>query len=170
MHRYSLFLLSAFVAVSIICCGCAGEQNQTENETAQQAEPSKEETNQLAIELWNDEVTWFETWDLIPGTTELHESHENPHGKFGSVFGNELAVATVEHGSKVMPEGAIIARENFNDRKELLRITVMLKRDGEWFWVVYSPDGVVELAGKLNKCMECHSKALNDKVYFWNYD
>jgi hypothetical protein len=115
-------------------------------------------------------VTWFETWDLIPGTTAYHESHDNPHGKFGSVYGNELAIATVEHGSTVMPEGSILVRENFNDRKELLRITVMQKKADEWFWVVYSPDGVVELAGRLNKCIECHNKAPNDSVFFWDND
>ena len=103
----------------------------------------------------------------MPGTEAMQTSEGNPHGMYGSVYGNALAVAAATGKAERMPEGSIIIRENYNKQEELLRITTMRKTNSEWFWTVYNPDGTVELAGDLQACIECHNESTRDMLFFW---
>jgi len=67
--------------------------------------------------------------------------------------------------------GAIEVKENYSPAKELKAITVMYKingynpKDGDWFWVKYTPDGKAEKFGKPKGCIGCHgTRAKNDFV------
>jgi hypothetical protein len=71
----------------------------------------------------------------------------------------------------MLPDGAIIVKENYSADKKLGALTVMYKvkgynpQAGDWFWVKYLPDGKVAVEGKVDACINCHASAkANDYV------
>ncbi|MFK5881286.1 MAG: hypothetical protein QM482_03645 [Sulfurospirillum sp.] len=107
-----------------------------------------------------------------------------PHGKVrevleGKIDGN-LIVLKRNYGGK----GVSIDSVSLNRSKYLKAITVMAKRPGydpddkDWFWVKYTPDGIImknpkgmKLAGKVAKgmpvgCISCHAAAPGNDFLF----
>jgi hypothetical protein len=65
----------------------------------------------------------------------------------------------------MMPDGAIIVKENYgDDKKTMVAITTMYKvkgynpEAGDWFWAEYGPDGKEMASGKVGACIDCHGK------------
>lgn len=163
-QKWMIGILLLFVILIFACGGPQQEQAVEEDEGAGLPVTDPE---QYAINLWKSDITWYGTWGIMPGTEEMAPSQGNPHGMYGTVYGNKLANAAATGDVGRMPEGAIIVRENYNKEQQLLRITSMSKTNGEWFWAVYNPDGTVELAGDLDICLECHGESQRDMVFFW---
>ncbi|MBW2641748.1 MAG: cytochrome P460 family protein [Deltaproteobacteria bacterium] len=99
-------------------------------------------------------------WSMQPGRA--------PHGPLHKVYVNDRALNS---SRPPLQYGAIEVKENYSPAKELKAITVMYKingynpKDGDWFWVKYTPDGKAEKFGKPKGCIGCHgTRAKNDFV------
>ncbi|MEM4409703.1 MAG: cytochrome P460 family protein, partial [Candidatus Caldarchaeum sp.] len=107
---------------------------------------------------------------------------QEPHGALLTTYVSDGAYDAITQRKGVMPDGAIIIKENYMPGKNLATITVMKKikgynkEAGDWFWVKFLPDGRVETmesngmkmvaAGKVGMCISCHSaRAENDYLY-----
>lgn len=109
----------------------------------------------------------YTTWSGWPDHQGMQPGRA-PHGSQHKVYVNNRLLnssqAPVQYGS-------IQVKENYNNDQELESITVMYKiegynpSDGDWFWVLYTPDGKTEASGKVESCIGCHStRADNDFV------
>jgi hypothetical protein len=119
--------------------------------------------------LWNyiTKVSPYKKWAFWPDHQGMQQGRA-PHGPLHKVYVNEPALK-----SKTPPVqyGSIEVKENYSPDKELKAITVMYKikgynpKDGDWFWVKYTPQGKAEKYGKPKGCIGCHgTRAKNDFI------
>lgn len=106
----------------------------------------------------------YTKWVLWPGHEALHPG-QSPHGAFIRSFVNATAHRAIAKKEKMMPDGAIIVKQNYgDDKKTLAAITTMYKvkgynpEAGDWFWAEYGPDGKEMASGKVAACIDCHGK------------
>jgi hypothetical protein len=70
------------------------------------------------------------------------------------------------------PNGALVVKENFNERRQLTGITAMLKLDGydqadrNWVMAAYTPEGKVVAFGKVPACIACHAMVTRQDFVF----
>jgi len=109
-------------------------------------------------------------WDLMPGTTRMRQGKE-PHGALQNVYVNKLALKAINDKAGMLPDGAIIVKENYTAAGKLAAVTVMSKRKGynpaagDYLWLKYGPDMKIMAQGKADPCIQCHSAAKdNDYV------
>jgi hypothetical protein len=113
----------------------------------------------------------YKNWDLWPEKGEFYLSEE-PHGALLTTYVNDKALDVIEGKKGVMPDGAIIVKENYMPDKTLETISLMKKIDGynpqanDWFWVEYKPNGEIEKEGKVFNCIGCHSKERENDYLF----
>jgi hypothetical protein len=121
----------------------------------------------------------YKQWDLWPGTKEMDPGTE-PHGAFLITYVNDPARAGIERKSGQMPDRAIVVKENYTPDRELSAITAMYKvagykvsaerpDGGEWFWIQFSPDGIINDQGKIEGCITCHERARDNDYLFTSY-
>jgi len=107
---------------------------------------------------------------------------KSPHGAFIKTHLNRVAAAD----PKELPSGSVIVKENFDKDKKLMNVTVMYKSAGydptqkDWWYAKYMTDGTVatmkkkgsdkaiQLAGKVEGCIECHQSAGGGDYAFFN--
>lgn len=121
--------------------------------------------NSQAQTLW-EEMKGYAEWSIAPGSNLMMPGHA-PHGKFVTIHANALAMKAMSSNDVKMPDGSIIAKDNYDSNKQLNKITAMKKINGKWFWVVFNPDGTVAKAGSLQGCVACHAGAKRDYVFIW---
>lgn len=170
MSRYPLVLLT-FLAVFALNA-CPGQQEAVQEPTASESAAEDEEVSdveaiEMASEIWSNYLNGYRKWDLFPGTGEMQESQGNPHGKYGTIYANLEAKNAVLEIADVMPEGAVLARENFDENKKFLKLTVMRKTGNDWFYAVYDGDGMVK-AANIKSCPACHADFKRDHVFTWS--
>ena len=119
----------------------------------------------LAEKLWS-EITGYTDWAVAAGSNLMMPGHA-PHGRFVTIYANDIAAKAFADDLEAMPDGAVFAKDNFDSVKRLQQITVMAKREGSWFWVIYDAEGAVERAGELEGCIACHNGAGRDMVFTW---
>ena len=119
--------------------------------------------------LWNHitKVSPYKEWSFWPDHQGMQPGRA-PHGPLHKVYVNDQALNS---SKPPLQYGAIEVKENYSPAKELKAITVMYKikgynpKDGDWFWVKYTPDGKAEKFGKPKGCIGCHgTRAKNDFV------
>lgn len=109
---------------------------------------------------WMQEQS-YRTWKMWPGKSALYQGRE-PHGMLLTTYLNGPALSAVRDGSRPLPAGAVIVKENYKPTKELAAITVMVKSKGynpdggDWWWAKYGPDGTTLKEGKVAGCLGCH--------------
>jgi len=115
----------------------------------------------------------YKSWRLWPGKGRLYTGRE-PHGSLLTTFVNDNAHYGIRT-RRALPDGSIIAKENYTKDREFVALTVMYKikgynpEAGDWFWVKYAPSGKVEVSGKVKACIDCHSTVKdNDYVFTGN--
>jgi len=118
-----------------------------------------------AESLWS-EISQYKTWPLAPRSSELMPGVA-PHGRYVTIHGNTASQQAFATSAARMPAGAILAKGNYSSQRLLDSITVMVREDDGWLWIVYEPEGTVVRAGDLEDCMSCHSGAARDKVFSW---
>ena len=120
-------------------------------------------------ELWNyiTKVSPYKAWSFWSDHQGM-QAGRAPHGPLHKVYVNDLAFNSPK---PPVQYGAIQVKENFSKAKELKAITVMYKvdgynpKDGDWFWVKYTPDGKAGPFGKPAGCIGCHgTRASNDFI------
>ncbi|MBD3179832.1 MAG: hypothetical protein GF417_09650 [Candidatus Latescibacteria bacterium] len=107
-------------------------------------------------------VSPYHGWGDWPGHAGMKEG-KSPHGKYIKLLANPIALKAVREG-KEMPHGAIIMKENYNEKKELVALTPMYRvkgynpEGGDWFWAKTGPDGKIMAEGKIKGCIDCHAR------------
>ena len=127
--------------------------------------PGPEDGVSQAEKLWS-EIAGYNEWAIAAGSN-LMMPGQAPHGRFVTIYANDIATETISENAEAMPDGAVFAKDNFDSVKRLLQVTVMAKREGSWFWAVYDADGKVKRAGALEGCIACHNGAGRDMVFTW---
>ena len=118
-----------------------------------------------------DEVDYQESWELWPGRGEKYQG-DDPHGALLTTYLNPAAFEALDNKAGVLPNGAIVVKENYTPGSELAATTVMYKRTGynpdhnDWFWLKVLADGTVEKEGMVMGCQECHGD-VKDNDYIW---
>lgn len=123
--------------------------------------------------VWNYITTTsnYENWNQWPGYDGIYEG-QSPHGAFLKLYINDVAEKAIKNGKTKMPDEAIIVKENYNKKKELVAVTPMYKVKnfnsdaGDWFWAKYGSDGEIMAEGKVNSCINCHNKVSGNDYLF----
>ena len=119
--------------------------------------------------LWHylTKVSPYQEWSFWPDHQGMQPGRA-PHGPLHKVYVNDRALNSPK---PPVQYGSIEVKENYNKAKELKAITVMYKvpgynpKDGDWFWVKYTPDGKARPFGKPAGCIGCHgTRANNDFI------
>lgn len=122
-----------------------------------------------AAALWNHitKVSPYKGWGQWPDYRGVHTSR-SPHGKTNQVWVNQQAMGT---SGPPLAYGAIEVKEAYDGAGQVVTVAVMYKvkgynpAAGDWFWVLYAPDGTPKRAGKPKGCIGCHGAAAgNDYV------
>lgn len=104
----------------------------------------------------------YQGWGMWPGHGGMKEG-KSPHGAYIKIMANPIALKAAREGKK-MPSGAIIMKENYNKKKELVALTPMYRmkgynpEGGDWYWAKMGPKGKIMADGKIKGCIDCHSK------------
>jgi hypothetical protein len=108
------------------------------------------------------ETSPYQGWGEWPGHSGMKEG-KSPHGAYVKIMANPIALKAAREG-RMMPHGAIIMKENYNKKKELVALTPMYRRKGynpdggDWYWAKTGPDGKIMAEGKVKGCIDCHAK------------
>lgn len=129
--------------------------------------------------FWNHIVKQgavYNTWKVL-AREKTEDDIENPHGTVSQTFANKVAA----DDPKNLPIGSILVREDYNDQRKRLSISVMYrvkaydKDHGNWYWIKYLENGTVTrgkdnkvVAGKVSSCSNCHGKAQGKDFAFSN--
>jgi hypothetical protein len=122
--------------------------------------------------LWDylKAVNYANSWRMWPGKTPFYPGAE-PHGSLLVTYVNNQAYRAIEEKQGMLPEEAIVVKENYAPDKKLAALTVMYKVKGydpeanDWFWATYQPDGKIQAEGKVEMCINCHgAKRDNDYI------
>jgi hypothetical protein len=116
--------------------------------------------------LWDylQKAHYVKNWKMLPGTKAFYPGKE-PHGALLTSYVNKTAYTAIKGKKGMLPDGAIIVKENYSADKKLGAFTVMYKvkgynpTAGDWFWVKYLPDGKIAVEGKVDACINCHAQA-----------
>ncbi|MFP4081811.1 MAG: cytochrome P460 family protein [Candidatus Aminicenantes bacterium] len=111
-------------------------------------------------------------WEKWPGYPGMYPG-ESPHGAYLKLYVNAIALNAIQEKKEIMPQGAVIVKENYGeDQETLIAVTPMYKvkgynpEAGNWFWAKYGADGKVMAEGKVKGCIDCHSKRKeNDWIF-----
>ena len=134
-------------------------------------EPELPDTTAASVRAYLDEVDYQESWELWPGLGEKYEGGD-PHGMLLTTYLSPAAYDALEGKEGVMPDGAIIIKENYTPEGKLAASTVMYKKSGynpqhnDWFWVKALADGTVEKEGMVEGCQNCHGD-VKENDYVW---
>ena len=133
--------------------------------------PAPPEASASALMAYLEEVDYRENWALWPGLGEKYSARE-PHGTLITTYLNPSALDALVSKNGIMPEGAIIVKENYTSDGEFEAHTVMYKKSGfnpdhnDWFWLKVLEDGTVEEEGRSESCLACHGQVeVNDYVW-----
>ena len=134
-------------------------------------EPELPDTTADSLVVYLDEIDYQESWELWPGLGEKYEGGD-PHGMLLTTYLNPAAYDALTGKDGVMPEGAVIVKENYTPEGELAATTTMYKKSGcnadhnDWFWLKVLADGTVDKQGKVEGCQTCHGEVA-DNDYVW---
>lgn len=131
--------------------------------------PEEQSLTPLDLSEINGTVLWeritteakYTTYAFWPDHEEIQPG-QAPHGAFHRIYINRVLFRALPVEERVLPEGAIIVKENLDSQKSLSSITVMVKikdynpEAGDWFWAKYTSEGEILAEGTPGKCILCH--------------
>lgn len=122
----------------------------------------------------------YRNWAPVPGESGDFYQGESPHGSQLKMYLNRVAAGNVAN----LPNGSVLIKENYDDNRKLMAITVMYRTKGfnpsggDWWWAKYNPDGTVArapqaagglpLRGAPKGCLQCHGSAAGNDFVFLN--
>ena len=157
MKQWILVLVVGLIVMPSICIANGG--------TGMLAADGKAVINYISV------IDSYQNWQLWPGKGKLYEG-KHPHGAFLTTYLNTEAFSAVQSKTGMLPDGAIVVKENYTPEKKLAAITVMYKKSGynteagDYFWIKYAPDGNILKEGKVAGCINCHTSVkANDWLF-----
>jgi plastocyanin len=125
-----------------------------------------------ADKLWKllQDAKYQDTWTLT-AKGKLYTG-QPPHGAFLTTYLNKEAAAEMAAKTGMMPDGAVIVKENYGADKKLAALTVMMKQkgiapdDNDWFYAAFAPDGKAQMAGPVEYCYRCHTTMKTNDYMF----
>lgn len=167
----------ALLAIAALLAGCRVEAEETPapvRPTVMQAPPAGPfegvPPSDEAIFAWLTGERYRETWELVPGTSLMHEGTEG-HGALLTTYADPVAMEAIERASLSLPPGAAIAMEDYLADSSLSSISVMVRvhdsadESGDWRFTRFGPAGEIE-AGPMDGCRSCHVLE-PDLVFGW---
>ncbi len=147
-------------------------------------------TAQFAASFWgflNNPKTPYRKWGS-PGRKKRQGVHTGPSGQLAtphSDVGQTYLNSIVNRDLKGVPLNSVFTREEYSaDGQTLENITVMYRSkgvdpaNGDWYWMMYNPNGSLvkmrtnqgelEIAGRVQHCIDCHRKAGGNDFVFMN--
>lgn len=184
MKYIRLSIIAVPMAISFLYAGCARPKRDAGAEK-KPPEVAKEEhkAEETADKLWNNLQTadYQKKWKMWPGKQAFYPGNE-PHGSLLTTYVNDTAYDAIVNKEDHLPYGSIIIKENYTSDRQLTSITIMQKIEGfnpddhDWYWAKFSPGGIVmtrreqgqtiKLAGKIDECINCHSKQSDNDYLF----
>ncbi len=111
----------------------------------------------------------YEKWDLWPGKKRM--SKARPPLELVNTFVSENAMYSIRKG-QTMIDSSFVVTENYDEKRKFTALFVMYKiKDynpsaGDWYWAQYGPRGKVVSSGKVQACIDCHTKQKNNDYIF----
>jgi hypothetical protein len=112
----------------------------------------------------------YKTYPEWPGFEGLRRG-QSPHGRYHEIYLHPLLFNALPLQDKIVSNGTIIVKDNYDADKKRTNFTVMAKVKGydpahaDWFWAAFKSDGSVLMEGKVAFCISCHEgKKDNDYV------
>ncbi len=127
--------------------------------------------NAAALYTYITKSNPYVRWDLWPGKERMYAGTQ-PHGDFLTTYVNDIGMFGIRKKKGTMPEGTIIAKENYGIDKKFNALSVMYKIKGynpaaaDWFWAKYDRDGKVLASGRAEACITCHAKKKDNDYTF----
>lgn len=121
----------------------------------------------------------FRNWSPWPGKPAEHYAAEKPADAHGELLKTYVDRKVAENPTDP-PARAIIVMENYTSEKELRWLDIMYRsagyspETGDWYWIRYNADGTVasegntQLAGRVQKYIDCHQQADGKDFLFSN--
>ncbi len=115
-------------------------------------EPELPGATAASVLAYLEEVDYQESWELWPGRGEKYQGGD-PHRMLLGTYLNPAAYDALGDKAGVMPNGAIILKENYTPEGDLAANTVMYKKPGydpdhnDWFWLKVLTNGTGEKEG-----------------------
>ena len=159
------FVLLLSLGLILLCACTAYESKPVRVEMLTKSAPS-------GAALWDYlmAVNYAKSWSMWPGKSPFYPGAQ-PHGSLLVTYVNDSTYRAIEGKKGVLPDGAIVVKENYTPDKKPAGLTVMYKvkdynpEAGDWFWAMYQPDGKIQAEGKVQMCIDCHgAKKDNDYI------
>ena len=110
------------------------------------------------------EIADYKTWEQ-PDWFEEYEPSVHPLPAYVKYYINKKGWSDLDNP----PDGSIFVKEQFDEDKSFIGLTVMKKIDGydpenkDWYWAIADTDAEITNAGKLNStwtsaCISCHKR------------
>ena len=135
-------------------------------------EEEKEESALFSEAELKAEIEGYEEWAQPAGWVGAVVSCDGSHGPRVDIWFNEVAAAALSEGAQVMPEGAALVKQAFEeDGVTPTKMSAMRKVEGfspdngDWFWGLFAADGSTLMSGDADTCYSCHT-AGQDHVMF----
>lgn len=107
--------------------------------------------------LWDQiQADEYRTWARPPGY-ESRAASSTVHGDEVEIFINDAVADALAAGAALgaWPDGSTIVKDGFQGGSNHI-VVAMDKREGEWFFAEWHPDGEVVYSGSPRACTRCH--------------
>lgn len=186
MSREMKSLFAFCIAFTFSMTACAPQPEETteepiESEAAErlgQDVVTAPDTTGASLWTYLQQSNYQAAWPKWPEKPAFYEGKE-PHGMLLTTYVNPFALGAVNTRAGVMPDGAIVVKENYTPDSTLAAITVMRKVAGynpdhnDWFFAKFLPSGELDsgpegmaLEGRVPSCQACHGRQRGNDYLF----
>ena len=176
-----ILLLIVFFVIAMAACESEPEVVDEPDDMAEESDEMMAAMDTTGAAVWAhlQDEDYQANWQLWPDKGTLYTGQE-PHGMLLTTYLNDVAYAALTGDATVMPEGAVIVKENYTPDSTLAAVTVMYKASAgynpdhnDWFFTKHLPDGMLDqspdgmpLEGRLDGCQNCHTaQKANDYLF-----
>ena len=111
-----------------------------------------------------EEIVDYRQWKT-PDWVEGYTESVHPLPAYVKYYVNDKGMSDIDNP----PDGSIFVKEQFDEDKKFIGLTVMKKIDGydpenkDWYWAIADTDARITNAGRLNStwtssCIDCHKR------------
>ncbi|MFK7788490.1 MAG: hypothetical protein AB8C95_03210 [Phycisphaeraceae bacterium] len=120
--------------------------------------------DKVEAQTLEQEIANYQSWQT-PDWVEGYTESVHPLPAYVKYYVNAAGMSDIDNP----PNGSIFVKEQFDEDKKIIGLTVMKKVDGydpenkDWYWAIADTEARITNAGKLNSswtssCISCHKK------------